>query len=99
DLPAQASVAGLVRRICEEERVAVLLVAHDINPIAGYLDGVIYLAGGRAAEGAPEDVLTSDTLSRLYGGPVAVLRAADGRRVVVGQPEAPFVHGDRHAHA
>ena len=99
DLPAQASVAGLVRRICEEERVAVLLVAHDVNPILGSLDRVVYLAGGHAAEGAPEDVVTSETLSRLYGVPVEVLRASDGRLVVVGQPEAPFVHGDRHAHA
>jgi zinc/manganese transport system ATP-binding protein len=97
DLPNQAAVAALVRRICEEERVAVLLVAHDINPIIGYLDRVIYLAGGRAAEGSPEEVITSETLSRLYGAPIEVLHASDGRLVVVGQPEAPFVHGDRHA--
>jgi zinc/manganese transport system ATP-binding protein len=97
DLPNQAAVAALVRRICEEERVAVLLVAHDINPIIGYLDRVIYLAGGGAIEGSPEEVITSETLSRLYGAPIEVLHAADGRLVVVGQPEAPFVHGDRHA--
>src|SRR5205814_3996326 len=53
DLSNQAAVAALVRRICEEEHVAVLLVAHDINPILSYLDRVIYLAGGRAAEGRP----------------------------------------------
>jgi len=97
DLPNQAAVAALVRRICEEEQVAVLLVAHDINPIIGYLDRVIYLAGGGAIEGPPEEVITSQTLSRLYGAPIEVLHASDGRLVVVGQPEAPFVHGDRHA--
>jgi len=96
DLPNQAAVAALVRRICEEEHVAVLLVAHDINPILGYLDRVIYLAGGKAIEGSLEEVITSETLSRLYGAPIEVLRASDGRPVVVGQPEAPFVHGDRH---
>jgi zinc/manganese transport system ATP-binding protein len=96
DLPNQAAVAALVRRICEEEGVAVLLVAHDINPILSYLDRVIYLAGGAAVEGSPEAVITSETLSRLYGAPIEVLRASDGRLVVVGQPEAPFVHGDRH---
>jgi zinc/manganese transport system ATP-binding protein len=85
-----------VRRICEEERVAVLLVAHDINPILSYLDRVIYLAGGGAVEGTPQEVITSETLSRLYGAPIEVLRASDGRLVVVGQPEAPFVHGHRH---
>ena len=97
DLPNQAAVAALVRRICEDERVAVLLVAHDINPIIGYLDRVIYLAGGGAIEGSPEEVITSETLSRLYRAPIEVLHASDGRLVVVGQPEAPFVHGDRHA--
>ena len=97
DLPNQAAVAALVRRICQEEKVAVLLVAHDINPILGYLDRVIYLAGGSAVEGSPEQVITSETLSRLYGAPIEVLRASDGRLVVVGQPEAPFVHGHRHA--
>ncbi len=99
DLPNQAAVAALVRRICREEQVAVLLVAHDINPILSYLDRVLYIAGGSAVEGRPEEVISSETLSRLYGAPIEVLRASDGRLVVVGQPEAPFVHGDRHAHA
>jgi zinc/manganese transport system ATP-binding protein len=98
DLPNQAAVAALVRRICREENVAVLLVAHDINPILSYLDRVVYIASGSAVEGRPEEVISSETLSRLYGAPIEVLRASDGRLVVVGQPEAPFVHGDRHAH-
>jgi zinc/manganese transport system ATP-binding protein len=99
DLPNQAAVAALVRRVCEQERVAVMLVTHDVNPILGAIDGVVYLAGGTAVEGAPEDVVSSAVLSRLYGAPVEVLRASDGRLVVVGQPEAPFVHGHRHEHA
>jgi zinc/manganese transport system ATP-binding protein len=99
DLPNQVGVAALVRRICQEEDVAVLLVAHDVNPIIGYLDGVVYLAGGTAAEGKPEAVISTETLSALYGVPIEVLRASDGRLVVVGQPEAPFVHGDRHGHS
>jgi zinc/manganese transport system ATP-binding protein len=99
DLPNQAAVAALVRRICEQEQVAVMLVTHDINPILSYLDRVIYLAGGTAVEGTPDAVVSTETLSNLYGAPVEVLRASDGRLVVVGQPEAPFVHGHRHEHA
>ncbi|MGZ4400402.1 MAG: metal ABC transporter ATP-binding protein [Gaiellaceae bacterium] len=99
DLPNQAAVAALVRRICREEQVAVLLVAHDVNPILGYLDRVVYLASGSAVQGSPQEVVSSETLSRLYGAPIEVLQCSDGRLVVVGQPEAPFVHGDRHAHA
>jgi zinc/manganese transport system ATP-binding protein len=96
DLTNQGAVAALVQRICREEDVAVLLVAHDVNPILGYLDRVVYFAGETAVAGAPEDVITAETLSRLYSAPVEVLRTADGRLVVVGVPEAPFVHGHRH---
>src|SRR5437879_1219951 len=56
DLMNQAVVAALVRRICREEKVAVLLVAHDINPILSYLDRVVYIAGGAAVAGSPEQV-------------------------------------------
>jgi zinc/manganese transport system ATP-binding protein len=99
DLPNQAAVAALVRRICADENVAVMLVTHDVNPILGYLDRVVYVAAGTAIAGPPEEVVSSETLSRLYRAPVEVLRASDGRLVVVGHPEAPFVHGDRHEHA
>jgi zinc/manganese transport system ATP-binding protein len=98
DLSNQGAVASLIQRVCRERGVAVLLVAHDVNPILSYLDGVVYLAAGRATSGAPADVITSDTLTRLYGAPIEVLRTSDGRLVVVGQPEAPFVHGHRHDH-
>jgi zinc/manganese transport system ATP-binding protein len=98
DLTNQGAVASLVQRICAEQNVAVLLVAHDVNPILGYLDQVIYFAGGTAVSGTPKDVITSEALSALYRAPIEVLTTSDGRLVVVGQPEAPFVHGDRHAH-
>jgi len=96
DLPNQAAVAALLQRICRERGVAVLLVAHDVNPLLGYLDRVVYLAGGRAVEGSVEEVITAPTLSALFGFPIEVLRTRDGRLVVVGQPEAPHHHGPRH---
>jgi zinc/manganese transport system ATP-binding protein len=98
DLPNQASVAALLRRICSSEGVSVLLVAHDVNPLLGYLDQVIYMAGGHATCGSVDEVITSAKLTGLYGTPVEVLKTADGRLVVVGQPEAPHHHGDRHGH-
>ncbi|MCA1682980.1 MAG: metal ABC transporter ATP-binding protein [Actinobacteria bacterium] len=98
DLANQSQVAALVQRICRTDDVAVLLVAHDVNPLLGYLDRVVYLAGGRALSGSPEEVITSDRLSGLYGVPIEVLRTSDGRLVVVGQPEAPHHHGGRHEH-
>ena len=96
DLSNQAQVAALVQRVCRERGVAVVLVAHDVNPLLPYLDRVIYLAGGHALAGSPDEVITGERLSALYRTPIEVLRASDGRMVVVGAPEAPFEHGPRH---
>jgi zinc/manganese transport system ATP-binding protein len=98
DLPNQAGVAGLISRVCRDDGITVLLVAHDVNPILPYLDKVTYLAHGGAVSGVPAEVITSPILSALFGTPVEVLKASDGRLIVVGQPEAPAHHSDRHAH-
>jgi zinc/manganese transport system ATP-binding protein len=87
DLANQHAVAALVQRICRDQGTAVLLVAHDVNPISEYLDQVVYVAGGTAVAGAPHDVITDEILSRLYGTPIEVLRTRDGHLVVVGQPD------------
>jgi zinc/manganese transport system ATP-binding protein len=97
DLPSQATAAALISRICREQGVTIVMVAHDVNPILSHLDRVVYMAAGGAACGTPADVITSQTLTRLYQTPVEVLTASDGRLVVVGQPEPPAVHSDRHA--
>jgi zinc/manganese transport system ATP-binding protein len=96
DLPNQSAIASLIREICVTEGVTVLMVAHDVNPILPYLDQVMYLAGGGAVCGSPSEVITSANLSRLYQAPVEVVRTSDGRLVVIGQPEAPAHHADRH---
>ena len=97
DLANQGAVAGLVQEICRKRAVTVVMVAHDVNPILPYLDQVVYLAAGQAVAGTPTRVITTEALSALYGAPVEVLRASDGRLVVVGAPEPPSVHSDRHA--
>ncbi len=87
DLRNQQGVAGVIRQISRETGAAVLLVAHDVNPILPSVDRVVYVARGQIAVGTPEEVITTETLSRLYNTSVEVLRASDGRIVVVGQAE------------
>ncbi len=96
DLPTQGSIAALLSDICSQQGVAIVMVAHDVNPIMSYLDRIAYLAGGKAVVGTPADVITGPTLSRLYGTAIEVLHAADGSLVVVGQPDPPAFHSDRH---
>ncbi len=92
DVTNQASVSALIQSVCRSQGVAVMLVAHDVNPILPYLDQVIYLSQGAAVMGTPEQVINAETLSRLYGTPVDVLRDRAGRLVVVGQPDSHAVH-------
>ncbi|MDQ1457370.1 MAG: zinc/manganese transport system ATP-binding protein [Actinomycetota bacterium] len=96
DLPNQAAVAALVEEACRAEGVTVMIVAHDVNPILPYLDRVVYLGQGGAVSGPVARVITSETLTALYDTPIEVLHTSDGRLVVVGQPEAPAHHSDRH---
>jgi zinc/manganese transport system ATP-binding protein len=97
DLPNQASIAALLARICDTERVTILIVAHDVNPILSYLDRVVYFASGRAATGTPDEVITSETLTALYGSPIEVLHTSDGSPVVVGHTDGASYHPGLHA--
>ncbi len=93
DLGNQQAISALARDICRTEGVTVIMVAHDVNPILGDLDRVIYMAGGSAVIGRCEEVITSERLSALYNAHIEVLRTSDGRLFVVGQqPEAVSYH-------
>ena len=98
DLPNQAAVAALIADIGRAAGITVIIVAHDVNPIASALDGVVYVARGRAVSGTPDEVITTATLSALYGTAIEVLTTSDGRRVVVGQPDAASHHAGPHGH-
>jgi zinc/manganese transport system ATP-binding protein len=94
DLNNQQTISDLIRSICERHAVTVLLVAHDVNPILPFVDRVVYVAGGHVLCGRPEEVIRTETLTRLYGAPVEVLRTSDGRIIVVGQHEPVSYHAD-----
>jgi zinc/manganese transport system ATP-binding protein len=93
DLQHQQAVTQLIEARRRELGTAVMLVTHEINPILPLIDRVLYLAGGNWAVGAPDEVMTSERLTALYGAPVDVLRVR-GRVVVVGAPEGAHADGD-----
>jgi zinc/manganese transport system ATP-binding protein len=93
DLASQQIVTGLIDTRRRTAGTPVMFVTHDINPIFGLVDRVLYLAPGRWAMGVPAEILTTETLTRLYGAPVDVLRVR-GRVVVVGTPDDQGAHHD-----
>jgi zinc/manganese transport system ATP-binding protein len=97
DLAYQQIITGLLDSHRRSAGTPVVFVTHDINPVLSIVDRVLYLAPGSWAMGTPDEVLTSEALSALYGTPVAVLRLR-GRVVVVGTPDDQHVHHVGHAH-
>jgi zinc/manganese transport system ATP-binding protein len=82
DLRSAQEVVALLARVCREQGVAVLISAHEINPLLPVMDRVVYLAGGRAASGTSEEVIRADVLSKLYGHHVDVIDV-HGRVLIV----------------
>jgi zinc/manganese transport system ATP-binding protein len=91
DLAHQQSVSHLIDARRRTAGTAVVFVTHEINPILPLVDRVLYLVDGRFRYGAPEEVMTSETLSELYRTDVEVLRVR-GRLVVVGVEESGHHH-------
>jgi zinc/manganese transport system ATP-binding protein len=91
DLHHQRQVSELIDEQRKALNTAVVFVTHDVNPILGMVDRVLYLAGGRFRIGTPDEVLRSEVLSYMYDTPVEVIRSR-GRIVVLGAPEGYGAH-------
>jgi len=93
DLRNQIVIAELVADLARANGLTVLLIAHDINPLLPMVDRVLYVAHGGLAIGKPNEVITTEQLSRLYSAPVEVLHDSHGHMFVVGL-EAESGHHD-----
>jgi zinc/manganese transport system ATP-binding protein len=92
----QARMIECVATIKAKTGATILFVAHDINPLIGVMDRVLYVAGGRAAIGAAADVISSETLSSLYGTTIHVVRA-EGRIFIIAA-EGNITEAEHHDH-
>jgi zinc/manganese transport system ATP-binding protein len=88
DLHSEQGIVAVLARLAREQRIAVLISAHDMNPLMRETETVVYVAAGRAAAGRTGDVIRTEVLSALYGSHVEVLHV-HGRVLVVagGEPE------------
>ncbi|MGA8296875.1 MAG: metal ABC transporter ATP-binding protein [Acidimicrobiales bacterium] len=81
DLRSSQEVSELLARLAREHHIAVLISAHDMNPLIPFMDRIVYVAEGRAASGTTDEVVRQDVLTELYGHHVDVIRIHN--RVVV----------------
>lgn len=83
DLHFQQVIVQLIADWNRHRGATVVFVTHDVNPVMATADRVLLLAGARWALGPLAEVLTSETLSRVYGAPVDVIQHR-GRIVILG---------------
>jgi len=91
----QRHVVALVKDLQGELKIPVIFSSHEINPLLGAIDRVLYLGHGEAAIGTVREVITGPVLSRLYNAPIEVHRIA-GRIFVMS--DSVEVERDAHRH-
>ena len=108
DIRSEQEVIALVARIAKQQQIAVLISAHEMNPLLPVMDRIVYMAAGRAASGTTSEVVQPGVLSELYGQHVDVIHIHDRILVVAGQGNGPdpapgehqaphIAHGERGA--
>ena len=83
DIGSSDGIVEVLTQVCREQGVAVVISAHDMNPLLPSMDHIIYMAAGRVATGTTDEVVRTEVLSDLYRHPVDVLRV-HGRVLVIG---------------
>ena len=78
DIRHQLEVSNLIKRIARELNIAILVATHDIRIAIEYSDYVLLINRGKQiAFGDPNTVIESNTLERVYGVKIFILREGD----------------------
>ncbi len=93
DIGSEQEVVDLLSRIARQQQIAVLISTHDMNPLLPVMDRIVYVANGRIATGTIAEVVSSDSLTRLYGHHVDVIHVHDRILVVAGRRDEALQHG------
>ncbi|NIC06722.1 ATP-binding cassette domain-containing protein [Billgrantia bachuensis] len=79
DIAHQMEVLALIRKLCDELKLCVIIVLHDINMASRYCDELLALHSGRLlAHGSPDEMMTDATLEAIYGLPMQVMPHPSG---------------------
>lgn len=83
DLGHQQYLMKVIKEF-SQQGVAVVMVLHDMNLASQYSDRVIALGGGRLiAQGAPEQVLTEEIVSKLFDAKVHLVKHPETGKIVI----------------
>lgn len=96
DLKTQHAILHLLGEL-NRSGVTILLTTHDLNAVARHLPWVICFNQIIIAQGHPEEIFTSATLSRTYDSEMSVIRQGDV--ILVDDSPKAGLHFKQHRHA
>lgn len=68
DISRQIEILELIKRLCQEKKLAVAVALHDLNLAVHYCDRLLLISEGRIhSEGPPAKVINNHTLEEVYG--------------------------------
>lgn len=83
DIRYQVEILQLVQKMNREFGITIVMVLHDINQAIHFSDRIIGLAGGKVlAQGAPGEVISAESIKKLYGIELSVAEI-DGKKFVL----------------
>jgi iron complex transport system ATP-binding protein len=73
DIYYQYEILELVRELCREEGLTIVMVLHDINQAIAYSDEIIAMKDGRIiSHGNPKEIITPELMREVYNVHVVI---------------------------
>ena len=85
DIQNQYQVLKLVRDMCHQDKMTVILVIHDLNLALQFCDRFLLLKGGEVYRYGDRSVLDSEALEQAYGVNAKVVKIEDRHMVLVNE--------------
>jgi peptide/nickel transport system ATP-binding protein len=79
DVSTQAQVMALLQRLCRERRMAMILIAHDIDVVGGIADRIAVMYAGRIVEAGPRARILQQPKHPYTQGLLAAVPSVDRR--------------------
>ncbi|MGC8862112.1 MAG: metal ABC transporter ATP-binding protein, partial [Armatimonadota bacterium] len=88
DIGSEHAIMELLKDLHKSENITVVMVSHILNVVVNYARTLALIGDGLRMFGTAGEVISADSLSRVYGLPVAVMACGDARVVLAGADAA-----------
>lgn len=83
DMPFARALMRQLRELADRHGRTIVIVVHEINYAATHADRIVGMRDGRlVAEGTPDEIVTEEALSAIFGTHIAI-HEVDGRKLAV----------------